>query len=592
MRCSRREFLRLTGAAAVSGLASGSALAAPGDGPRPNVLFFSSDQHNPHFMSCDAQAPLGVHTPNMARLAREGVVFDNAYATVPVCAPTRASLVTGEYPETHGQLGNSSFLVEAGPGGKAPSVAHVFRAAGYNTALIGKTHSNMQGWDSRPDGEFEGKNLFLGFDYRLEGCCKSHHEDSPDMIPSPEVFRRKAREYKSRFPEEARGDPRPGWERAVLDGANAHDSKKRFKSRATGHAADNRDGVYAFDALDYLEDYARGDGPGASAPDVGPARNAGRRYALDRRNPFFLFLSVVQPHWPWVSPRMQDGIDFYAMYSGRPEDDRATYAHAGERRRKIALEPVRRELREFDMDGWPFPYGAATGRKQIPEAVRLARARYASAVSWVDHLLGLVMGKLDELPDPRNPGKRLSETTVVCYTSDHGDMMGEKNRFNKMVMFEGSARVPFIMRAPGVAGGGRSPLLLNHCDMFPTLAGLCRLGGKLRPGMAGRDLSRAVTEGDPAVGPDRTFSVNGIRRTHEHPAVVMSRTARHKFVRFGRDTRADGRPRMVLFDMEADPFETVNLADDPRLRNVVAEENEACNALLARFGVPPVSAGA
>ncbi len=580
MRCSRREFLKLTGGAAASGLVSGlvssSALAAPGDVSRPNVLFFSSDQHNPHFMSCDAQAPLGVHTPNMARLAREGVVFGNAYATVPVCAPTRASLATGEYPETHGQFGNSSLLIEAGPGGRAPSVAHVFRAAGYNTALIGKTHSNMQGWDSYPDRRFEGKELFLGFDHRLEGCCKSHHEDSPDMIPSAEAFRRKAKEFRARFPEDAAGERRPGWEKAILDAANAHDSKKRFKSRAVNHAADNRDGVYAFDALDYLEDYARGDG---------------RRYALDRRNPFLLFVSVVQPHWPWVSPRMQDGIDFYAMYSGRPEDDRATYAHAGERRPKIALGPPRRELREFDMDGWPFPYGAAGGRKQTPGAVRLARARYASAVSWVDHLLGLVMDKLDELPDPNNPGKRLSETTLVCYTSDHGDMMGEKNRFNKMVMFEGSARVPFIMRAPGVAGGEHSPLLLNHCDMFPTLAGLCGLGEKLRPGMAGHDLSRAVAEGNPALGPDRTFSVNGVRRADEHPAVVMSRTARHKFVRFGRDPRADGRPRTVLFDMEADPFETADLSSNPRLRDVMAEENEACNALLARFGVPPVKAG-
>ena len=94
MACSRRDFLKVTGAAAIAGLAGKSASAAPGDGTRYNVLFFSSDQHNPHFMSCDSQEPLNVHTPNMARLAGEGVIFDRTYATVPVCAPTRASLAT------------------------------------------------------------------------------------------------------------------------------------------------------------------------------------------------------------------------------------------------------------------------------------------------------------------------------------------------------------------------------------------------------------------------------------------------------------------------------------------------------------------
>jgi len=569
----RRNFLKLTGAAALSGLAARGARAEDA-GIRYNVLFFSSDQHNPHFMNCDAQAPLNVYTPNMARLAREGTIFDKTYATVPVCAPTRASLATGEFPQTHRQFGNSAYLCEAGPDGAAPSIAHLFRAAGYNTALIGKTHSNMQGWDAYPGKRFEGKELFMGFDYRLERCCDSHHADSPDMVPSEAAFKSKKRAYRKRFPEKGAGEPQPKWEKAIFEQANRHDSKKRFVARALSHAADNSDGIYTYDALDYLQDYAHG---------------GGKSYKLKTEQPFFLFVSVVQPHWAWVSPRMQDGIDFYAMYSGREEDDKATYQHAGGKRAKIALKPVTPELRAFDMDGWPFPYKDAGGRPQRPEAVRLARARYASATSWVDHLLGMVLTQLDSLPDPNNPGKKLSETTIVCYTSDHGDMMGEKNRFNKMVMFEGSARVPFIMRAPGlVKSGQRSNLLINHTDMFPTLAGLCGLGGKLRSGMAGKNLAEAVKRNAAELGPKRTFSVNGIRKPDEHPGVVMGRTQRYKFLRFGRDRRENGPPRMALFDMVEDPFETKNLAGEAKYGKVVAEENEACNRFLANWGVPAV----
>jgi arylsulfatase A-like enzyme len=95
-------------------------------------------------------------------------------------------------------------------------------------------------------------------------------------------------------------------------------------------------------------------------------------------------------------------------------------------------------------------------------------------------MLVKVLDKLAELDDPNNPGKKLSETTIICFTTDHGDMMGQKERIAKMVSYEGSARVPFLIRMPGVIKPGqRSDILLNHVDMFPTLAGLAGLGNKL-----------------------------------------------------------------------------------------------------------------
>ena len=62
-----------------------------------NVLFFMSDEHSPHFMSINSQAPQNISTPNIERLAQGGMVFDKTYTAYPVCAPTRANVITGVY---------------------------------------------------------------------------------------------------------------------------------------------------------------------------------------------------------------------------------------------------------------------------------------------------------------------------------------------------------------------------------------------------------------------------------------------------------------------------------------------------------------
>ncbi len=580
MSCTlkRRDFLKTASLTAVPLWLAGGRPAwckPPAAEIAWNVLLFMSDQHNPHFMTCDRQNPQNVHTPNMARLARQGVVFDACYATVPVCGPTRASLVSAAYPQDHGQYGNASFLTETGPDGATPSVMHNFRAGGYNTALMGKTHSNMQRWDADPTQRYKGRNLFMGFDYRLEACTGSYNRDGGvPLVPSKAYFKKRAGEFRKRHPESLKGQPPPAWEKAVFEQGNAKEGKlKRFRSSAVKHAADHKDGLMVFEAIDYLADWSR---------------NKGRQFKTDSSKPFFVFVSVVQPHWPYSAPRMQDGTDFYSMYSGRDEDDEATFTFEGEHRKKFVPSALTAAMQTDPLENWPFPYGA-NKRDTPPAAIRLARARYSSAVSWVDHLLGLMLTQLDNLPDPNNPGKTLAQTTIVCYTSDHGDMMGEHHRMNKMVMYEGSARIPFIVRMPGtIKPAQRSDVLLTHNDMLPTLAGLCGIGDKLRKNIDGKDLSAAFAANDPSKGHRRIFVENGLGKTGKgHPAVVMTRTGTYKFIRFKPDR--DGQARHALFDLAADPHETTNLAGQKKYASIVTEENEAINTFLAKWNVAKVS---
>jgi len=100
---------------------------------QPNILFVFADQMRGMDMGCAGNAQ--VHTPNLDRLAAEGTLFRRAYANIPVCGPSRACLLTGQYPLTHTVIANDLPLPE-----EAVTVGELFRDAGYRTGYIGKWH--------------------------------------------------------------------------------------------------------------------------------------------------------------------------------------------------------------------------------------------------------------------------------------------------------------------------------------------------------------------------------------------------------------------------------------------------------------------
>ncbi|MCX7011369.1 MAG: sulfatase-like hydrolase/transferase [Candidatus Sumerlaeota bacterium] len=578
---SRRDFCKTTLTAFAAGIAPGALQAAgKAEDIRWNVLVMMTDMHNVHFIGCDHQCTENIRTPNLDRIGMEGMIFRKAYDAYPVCAPTRASLLTGCYPFRHGQFHNSDLLTEAGPQGKTPSLAHVFRDNGYNTAMLGKQHSNLEPLESLPNGTFMGKNIFHGWDFRrwTGGSYEGRVEEnrSKGFEPTDEEYdlglardkrneeelQSLVEEYRDRYPEKTTGAPMPDWEKEMVK----ENRKYTCSGKGLEHAADMSDGTIGFETLDYLDTYA--------------GKREDERFGIDPQKPFFLFLSMQKPHYPWVAPLMQDGTEFWYMYSARPEEDTLTYLHNGKAEPRLIPNPVKEELLLEDPSS-PY-YG--TRDPYAPEAERFARAKYSACITWLDHMFGKVLDRLAILDDPRNPGKKLQDTTIVCFTTDHGDMMGEKRRISKMVKYEGSARVPFLIRMPGaIAPGQYSDILLNHVDMFPTLAGLAGLGDKVSRTIDGKDYSKAVLANDPNLGPERTFSVSYLKEG-EYPGDLMSRTQRYKFIRWKDKTRAsDTLPVMMLFDMEKDPYETVNLAYEPECRDVVVNESRACDEFMASF---------
>ncbi|MCZ7647529.1 MAG: sulfatase-like hydrolase/transferase [Planctomycetota bacterium] len=122
---------------------------------RPNLLVLLSDQHNPRYLGC-AGHPV-VRTPNLDRLAREGMRFPHAYCPAPLCGPSRMSFVASRYPTSTGAWSNGHILSSG-----IPSWAHALGAAGYETALIGRMDfrgsDQRHGFELRPLGEYNARH--------------------------------------------------------------------------------------------------------------------------------------------------------------------------------------------------------------------------------------------------------------------------------------------------------------------------------------------------------------------------------------------------------------------------------------------------
>jgi len=269
----------------------------------------------------------------------------------------------------------------------------------------------------------------------------------------------------------------------------------------------------------------------------------------DDQRPFMLTLSVMHPHDPYQAPRR-----FWDLYDGVDIDPPA-----------IANLPVA----ERDPMGQRMYRLYDRGEIAMsPAQVLRARRAYYGMLSYCDDLLGRLMAKLDLLG--------LSDNTIIVVTADHGDMLGERGLWYKMVFFDRAIRVPMIVAGPGVLAGNRIAAPVSHLDLLPTLAGLAQGMTSFTPisPVDGRDLRPALAAG---TEPDGEIRAEYMGEGYEAP-VVMSRRGSRKFI-YARDLGP------ILYDLASDPSETVNLASsEPSTAAAWQAEMEAAYDLDALRG--------
>ncbi|MFM8435801.1 MAG: sulfatase [Planctomycetia bacterium] len=292
------------------------------------------------------------------------------------------------------------------------------------------------------------------------------------------------------------------------------------------------------------------------------------RCARDRSRPFFLAVGFFRPHTPYVAPRNP----YFGLY---PEAEMPLVAGVAEDQKDV-------------------PNAALGSRKAEQEAMtdaqrRQAQQAYRASVSFLDAQVGRVLDALDKAG--------LADNTMVVFTSDHGYHMGEHGLYQKMSLFEDSARVPLLIAAPGrCKAGGVATAPVSQVDLFPTLAALC--GIEAPKNLQGQSLV-PMLEDPTVVG--RGWAVTQVVRGSNIGRISQPKEAGAKGTPFfGYSLRTprwrytewdEGRAGRELYDHDADPRELTNLADLPAHAATVADLSQqlasAVKTTLPADGIVP-----
>ncbi|MBL9123321.1 MAG: sulfatase [Planctomycetaceae bacterium] len=257
------------------------------------------------------------------------------------------------------------------------------------------------------------------------------------------------------------------------------------------------------------------------------AAEAVRLLGEKRAQPWFLAVGFVRPHVPLVAPKKY--FDLYPL-----DSIQLPQVPAGDRDDIPAPALAEREP----------DYGLT------PEQCREVLRGYYAAISFLDAQVGRVLKALDD--------QQLSEKTIVVFLSDHGYHLGEHRLWQKLSLFEPSARVPLLIAAPGMPGNGRHcPRVVELLDVYPTLADCCGLTPP--KSVEGKSL-RPLLE-DPAQ------AWNSVAHTQVRRGKSLGRSVRNEKWRY---TEWDeGRSGRELYDQQGDPAELHNLADNLEHDDVV-----------------------
>jgi arylsulfatase A-like enzyme len=491
--------------------------------PKRNVLFITSDQQ--HWSAMGYLNP-EVRTPNLDRLVRRGTTFHRAYTVNPTCTPTRASWITGLYPSQHGAYSLGTKLFES-----VPTLGDCFTRDGYRTALVGKAHFQpLKGTAEFPSLESYPILHDLDFWRSFHGPFYGfqHVELARNHTDEAHVGQHYALWMEAKAPGQWRQHflPTPDWAQKL--GAPP-DSTHRLPKPGEPWSLpeDLHYNAWIAERTNALmEDYSR----------------TGEN--------FFLWASFFDPHPGYMVPEPYASLydpDQVTVPEHRPGefDDKPPYFKQSQ-----AEKP--------DFNAFVEPEGAGihgAGSHVKPRKVRAQNiATMYGMMTMLDHYIGKILDKLDALG--------LTENTLVCFTTDHGDFLGQHGLTAKAIHhYEDLVRVPLVVSLPGTVPQGKvSDSLQSTVDLAQTFLA-----------MAGLPVPRTMTGIDESkvwVGTTETLREHVIVENQHQPTTMNLRTfitPRHKLtIHFNREYGE-------LYDLQSDPGEYVNLWDKPEARDLKRE---------------------
>lgn len=421
-----------------------------------------------------------VKTPNLDRLAKSGVIFENAYSSSPLCAPARATIMNGLLPSRTGVYDNAAEFPSA-----IPTWAHYLRLQGYQTCLSGKMH-------------FVGPDQLHGLTERL----------TTDIYPADFGWT-------------------PNWrlkqERIDWWYHNMTSVLQPGIAEITNQL--EFDDEVAFLAVRKIYDYAR------FMPDT----------------PFCLMVSFTHPHDPYAAR-----AKYWSLY--RDEDIDLPRVPAMKR---DELDPHSQRL---------YDVSAMQDYTVTGADIRAARHGYYANISYIDDQVGKLMAALEAT------GK--IDNTVIVFTSDHGDFLGERGLWYKMSYLEPSAHIPMIISAPAQFKARRVKEPVSLTDILPTFVDMATAGkSTLARPVDGRSLYPLLHGA--AENPDATAWGEYLAEGTIAPMYALRRG-----------------PWKFIY-CPTDPDQLFNVVDDPDELNNLAAQNplakEFRSEILAKFDIAKIN---
>ena len=510
----RRDFLKAAGAVPVAagvglrGLAAAVA-AAP---KRPiNLLFIMTDQQR--FDALGRAGNTVLKTPHLDSLARDGAYFENAYTNCAICVPARAVILTGRTIESVRVMDNVD--CDSKDVADVPTFDNVLAASGYHTEYYGKWHTPFNFAATYKNAVRQTGKYSRGAD--VPGQAAAYKAYVEKHVPPRQPAQGELLDKGSGRP--YRPDPldwRYGQDAAELE-KRSREAKRA--ARPAGTSAGKAPKGKGKNPASQAGSYGCLDVPPAHTRSAFVAGEVLAALARVKDKPFSLTCSFGPPHPPMILPR-----PYYGMYPAADIDPPASID-----------DPMRNS-----------PYAARAAQAEMKHYrnkthVRQMMSNYYGMVREIDHWVGQILAKLKACG--------LEDNTLVIFTSDHGEMLGDHGLHSKMVFYEGSAHIPLLIRLPGVIDPGAVVATpVSHVDLFATILDYLSIPARTSDG---RSL-RTLIKGKCCEGPDYCVGQWGGRSG----ATMMVRTKGWKYI-----TSHSPRSGAVdaLYDMTADPHELTNL---------------------------------
>lgn len=475
---------------------------------KPNVILLFSDQHQKKVMGFEGHPD--VITPNLDQLASESVVFDRAYATQGICVPSRSSMMTGLTVRTLGFINNGGHTSVMD---EAVSMASIFQQNGYKTYAFGKRHLRGaidEGWDVK----------------KGHGYNPDDDDNYVSWIERNGYAKEFAHDWAAEFGRGPRGSSEADTEIPTADlGTRISELPEEYTMEAYS----------AMETIKMIREHA------------------------DKDTSFFCWTSFYRPHQPY-NP-LKKYMEMYDVSEWGEGTKNGSSIKMPENFYEPTenLPPVLQSQRNGGNKVWNMDKAF-----QDEQLWRNYIGGYYALVTEIDHHVGEILDALEETGQDKE--------TIVIYTSDHGDFVGnhgmvEKCAFGQNV-YEDILNIPVIIRYPGRdSEGKRIKELVTNADILPTLIDLLDLEvPELKYPIQGESMADVMYNNGSL---DRDYVVSEswsqatvITRDYKLGIMLDPTSARKNM-----DYRDFGD---MFFDYNTDPLEVKNRIDDPDYQEQIA----------------------